>query len=47
LRLESQIVLSLLADILTVFWMTRRYAIAELHAWLEEQRAQPLLSALQ
>ena len=42
-----QIVLSLMADILTVLWMTRGYAIEDLHAWLEVQLAQPLMEALQ
>src|SRR5262245_33484283 len=42
-----QIVLSLMADILTVLWMTRGYAIEDLHAWLEVQLAQPLVEALQ
>ena len=42
-----QIVLSLMADILTVLWMTRGYDIEELHDWLEVQIAQPLMVALQ
>ena len=42
-----QIVLSLMADILTVLWMTRGYAIEDLHAWLDVQLAQPLMEALQ
>ena len=42
-----QIVLSLMADILTVLWMTRGYAIEELHAWLEVRLAQSLMEALQ
>ena len=42
-----QIVLSLMADILTVLWMTRGYAIEDLHAWLEVQLTQPLMEALQ
>ena len=42
-----QIMLSLMADILTVFWMARGYAIEDLHAWLEVQLAQPLMEALQ
>ena len=42
-----QIVLSLMADILTVLWMTRGYAIEDLHAWLEVQLAQSLMEVLQ
>jgi hypothetical protein len=42
-----QIVLSLMADILTVFWMTRGYAIEDLYAWLEVQLAPPLVEAIQ
>jgi hypothetical protein len=42
-----QIVLTLMADILTMLWFTHGYAIEDLQGWLEVQLAQRLMEAFQ